>query len=129
MKGLYLLAKSDYQFAKLNYEVLMQTTDQLYINKVAYFTQQAVEKLLKFTMEIGGVRYPKTHDISRLVDSCMESRIYVPQKIVDMDRELTSWCTATRYDCDFYVSKRHIESVMQELEDWISVLDKQINYE
>ncbi len=118
MKGLYLLAKSDYDFAKINYAQLKQTTDQLYLNKVAYFIQQAVEKLLKFQLELKDVLYPKTHDISRLIDACIENEIKIPHEIVIRDRELTMWCTATRYDCDCYVSKRHIEAVLAALEIW-----------
>lgn len=129
MKGLYILAKSDFEFGKDSYERLKQTTDQLYLNKVAYFIQQAVEKLLKFQLELHDVVYPKTHDIGRLIDLCLEKNIQVPDKIVDMDREITMWCTATRYDCDFYVSKRHIESVMKAVAGWIKEIDITLNIE
>lgn len=126
MKGLYLLAKSDFQFGKESYERLKQTTDQLYLNKVAYFMQQAVEKILKFELEIHNIVYPKTHDIARLMDKCLENNIAVPEKLIEMDREITSWCTATRYDCDFYVSKRYLEKVIIELEEWFEQIEKEI---
>jgi len=39
------------------------------------------------------------------------------------------WCTATRYDCDFYVSKRHIEVVLHELEIWFQDIRAQLSIE
>ncbi|MGL4798012.1 MAG: HEPN domain-containing protein [Cellulosilyticaceae bacterium] len=129
MKGLYVLAKSDFEFGKDSYERLKQTTDQLYLNKVAYFIQQAVEKVLKFELELHNITYPKTHDIGRLIDLCIENEIEVPEKISSMDREITMWCTATRYDCDFYVSKRHIEAVMLALTEWFKEIDTLLHIE
>lgn len=119
MKGLYGLAEADYKFAKMNFEYLKATSDDMFVNMIAYHIQQAVEKLIKYLIERKGKRYPKTHDITELIDTCEEISIVIPQEIIENDVLITKWCTQTRYNINFKASVRKIEMLLPIIEKWL----------
>lgn len=119
MKGLYSLAEADYKFAKMNFEYLKTTSDEMFVNMIAYHIQQAVEKLLKYLIECKGKRYPKTHDITELIDVCESIDIDIPQEIIDHDVLISKWCTQTRYNINFKASTRKIEILLPVVEAWL----------
>lgn len=41
--------------------------DEAYLNYVGYHLQQAVELAIKYTLEMCGIEYSKTHDIEQLI--------------------------------------------------------------
>ena len=52
--------------------------DEAYLNYVGYHLQQSVELSLKFCLEINGVEYPKTHDITQLIALINKSEVDIP---------------------------------------------------
>lgn len=51
--------------AKMIYSELIG--DEVYLNYIGYLIQQAVELSIKYNLELNGIEYPKTHDISQLI--------------------------------------------------------------
>ncbi|MGL5675282.1 MAG: HEPN domain-containing protein [Cellulosilyticaceae bacterium] len=125
MKGLYGLAEADYKFAKMNFEYLKTTSDDMFVNMIAYHIQQAVEKLLKYLIEVKGKRYPKTHDITELIDACEPLNITIPEEIINNDVLITKWCTQTRYNINFKASIRKIELLLPVVEEWLKAEEPQ----
>ena len=53
---------------------------------VGYHCQQAVEKLLKARLvELGGVNYPKTHNLLALVELLEDQGKQLPAELADLD--------------------------------------------
>lgn len=47
---------------------LYKTLDDDFIYPICYPTQQAIEKLLKYTLDVLGINYNETHNIGELID-------------------------------------------------------------
>ena len=123
MKGLLKLAKSDFKYAKFAYTQLGQSSDCADLNICAYHTQQCTEKLLKYVLESYGYSYERTHDISILVDVCIDKKIEVPEVIENASAAITSWATQSRYNSEFRASVRMISKVLDVCEKWLSELE------
>jgi len=68
--------------------------DDVMCDMAGYHLQQAVEKLLKYQIELQGDRFPFTHDISQLLDDVVTD---VPDWIVANRETLTKYEAHTRY--------------------------------
>ncbi|MGL4737803.1 MAG: HEPN domain-containing protein [Cellulosilyticaceae bacterium] len=123
MKGLLKLAKSDFKYAKFAYSQLGQTSDCADLNICAYHTQQCTEKILKYLLESNGHTYDRTHDISILVDLCLNHHIDIPEIIEQASFAITSWATQSRYNSEFKASIRTIAKVLDCCEHWLKELD------
>lgn len=64
---------------------------------VGFHAQQAVEKALKAVLGQRGVRYPRTHDLTRLIELLQESGLESPEWLADADR-LTRYAVVRRYE-------------------------------
>lgn len=118
MKSLYDYAYDDYRFSLINFELLKEQNDEMFINRIAYFLEQAVEKLLKYLIEQTGNSYPKTHDIETLIQMATKCHINVPELILDNGDTLTNWCTKTRYNTNYLASVRKIEQLVPVIGTW-----------
>lgn len=123
MKGLIKLARSDYKYARFAYSQLAQTSDCADLNICAYHSQQCVEKLLKYLLEFKGHKYDRTHDISILVDTCVEKGIDVPEVIDGLSAVITTWATQSRYNSEFKTSVRSLSKVLDACEKWLNQVD------
>lgn len=126
MKGLYVLAQTDLRMAKNNLVLIQTIHNQIYLNYIAYHVQQAIEKMLKFQLEMQGEKYPHTYRIGVLIDECLTLGIDIPELIQDYDVVITEWATGTRYDSSFVTSKRQLLKVMECLEKWFEAIKEQI---
>lgn len=60
-------AEEDYIVANREY-----STDPPVYNAVCFHAQQCIEKLLKAILQENEILFPKTHDLTMLVDACAE---------------------------------------------------------
>lgn len=123
MKGLIKLAKSDYKYAQFAYTQLGQTSDCADLNICAYHTQQCVEKILKYLLETKGYKYDRTHDITLLVDTCLDQGIEIPEVIESLSSVITTWATQSRYNSEFKTSIRSITKVLDSCKKWLEELE------
>jgi len=63
---------------------------------IGFHAQQAVEKLLKAVLSHYAVSYPRTHDLTELMDILRENKIPFPEHLEEIDR-LTPFATLFRY--------------------------------
>lgn len=97
--------------------------DEAYMNTVAYHLQQAVEKTLKAFLECVGVTVPNTHDIDKLVRMSENngSRVVITEWIEDKTDMLTRWETDTRYDIDYCVEKKKVQTGLIKVKEFMDL--------
>lgn len=108
-------AKKDYDVVKT-----MQTIDdELYLDICCYHIQQAVEKILKCSIEMRGNMYHFTHNISVLYDDYIASGWESLDTLELMAGTITDWEASSRYKDSFYATKKQLEqalSIYEQLE-------------
>lgn len=90
---LLTIAKADLKTAYRN----VDDANKFVKHQAAYFTQQSIEKTLKYLIELNTGTLPWGHDIDKLVIQALGCGIYVPQEIQDHASIYTSWEAVTRY--------------------------------
>jgi len=63
---------------------------------IGYHAQQALEKAIKAVLAFNGIKFPFTHSLEYLRDTCKESEIELPSTLDGME-ELTPFAAAERY--------------------------------
>ena len=119
-KGLFLIAKADYSIAKLTVSTMQ---DELSINIAAYHAQQAIEKLMKAMLNLEGIVYPATHNISLLLDIAQEKHIPFPAWLDDITFLLNGWATQTRYNASFVAARRDVVRILSLIDGWIQEIE------
>ncbi len=119
-KGLFQIARADLRLARLT---LTGLNDELALNMAAYHVEQAVEKLLKFSLNLSGVLYPATHNIGVLLDMLTDHRIRYPSWLDDVSYLLSSWSTQTRYNANFSVVRRDVMRMLELSEQWYEEME------
>lgn len=116
-------AKQNYQVAK-TLMTSLGSEDEVFLNYVGYHLQQAVELAIKYTLEMNGVNYPKTHDIDQLIQLAKEKDVDLSlNEYVDEHSEMFSlWEARTRYVLNYRLEKRKIEKALNEVCDYIDNL-------
>ncbi len=97
--------------------------DEMILNNAAYHLQQAVEKVLKGALECVGVTVPNTHKISKLVKMISDNgaNLVITDWIDDHSEMLGEWEAQTRYDMDFLVEKRKLDTAIKEIQKFLAV--------
>lgn len=67
--------------------------------QIAFFCQQAAEKYLKGLLVLNGVEPPRTHELPKLLDECVEQNQEL-EKLRDSCELLTGFYVETRYPPD-----------------------------
>lgn len=85
--------------------------DEAYLNYVGYHLQQSVELSLKFCLEINGVEYPKTHDITQLIALINKSEVDIPlTEYIDDHSEMFSLRESrTRYILNYRLEEKKLK--------------------
>jgi HEPN domain-containing protein len=92
------LADGDYRTMRREFHV----TEEPNFRGVCYHAQQCVEKLFKAFLHANHIAFPKTHDITELIELALPLR---PEweKLIPVAALLTKYATDTRYPNDpFY---------------------------
>lgn len=63
---------------------------------IGFHAQQAIEKLVKAVLAKRKVRYPRTHDLFRLIQLARATGLSFPSELEDIDR-LTPYAAGFRY--------------------------------
>ena len=121
MKEQTLLDKAidNYEIACALFE--LYADDEAKLNFVGCHLEQAVELFIKHTLEINGVKYKQTHDITVLMEQCQSAGLQIPgEEYIDDNSEMfTSWESKTRYIKDYYIQKRKVAKAIQNLREII----------
>lgn len=118
---LFRSARMDLETAKMLWKAAWD--DEMILNNAAYHLQQAVEKVLKASLECVGVTVPNTHKISKLISMTVNNgaNLTVTEWIDDHAEMLSEWEAETRYNMEFLVEKRKLDKAMAEVEVFFAV--------
>lgn len=108
-------ARKDYDVV----QTMKQINDEVYLDICCYHIQQAIEKLLKCSIELKGNRYAFTHDISRHYADYINSGWDSLDTLELMSGTLTDWEAGSRYKESFFATTKQLEtaiSIYEELE-------------
>jgi len=98
--------------------------DEDFMDIACYHSQQAIEKLLKFIIEISGEDYPKTHDIARLcVVIEILPNITLPDTLIMMSETLTLWEATSRYRDIFKATTRQLVIAQEIFDELLSIIE------
>lgn len=105
--------------------------DEAYLNYIGYHLQQAVELTLKYGLEINGVEYSKTHDITQLLLACKSNdiNIGVTEYIDDHSEMFTLWESKTRYITNYRLEKEKIDKAIGKVEKFLNAAQEELLFE
>ncbi|MDR1664019.1 MAG: HEPN domain-containing protein [Clostridiales bacterium] len=109
-------AKADLNVSRV---ILSAYDDDLSVNLAAYHVQQAVEKALKFRINMLGEIYPLTHNIEHLTDKLLKLGDPVPDWLLIEANRITEYENKARYVLGFVTSKNKISSLITLTEELI----------
>lgn len=64
---------------------------------IGFHAQQAIEKMLKAVLALAAIRYPRTHDLTELLDLVRKQGFEVPPQLEDVEA-LSSFAVGFRYE-------------------------------
>ena len=99
-----------------------KTDDELYLNMAAYHLQQTTELAIKHVLETNGIKYPKTHDISELLELVPEEIDYF-ESITDLADTITMMESKTRYLKNYLCSEKKVMKVLGYITEVIKNID------
>lgn len=101
-----LLTQAERDF-KLVESIYSSLPEPWAIQAIMYHIQQAIEKLLKVILLLNGARYPREHNIRRLMSLC--TGIELPEELEDLADTLSLWEAGVRYDSTVLTSVRKLD--------------------
>lgn len=102
-------ARKDYDVV----QTMKSVNDDLYLDICCYHIQQAIEKVLKCSIELKGVKYPHTHAITPLYDTYISVGWSELETLELMAGTLTDWEASSRYKDSFYATLRQLEKAIE----------------
>jgi HEPN domain-containing protein len=78
--------------------VLVQHSPHLY-ESIGFYCQQAVEKLLKAALAVHQVKFPRTHDLTKLAD-LLPAHLKLSDELADEAAALNIFAVLHRYELD-----------------------------
>ena len=103
MNNLLTQAERDFQLIETIY---CNLPEPWAVQAIMYHLQQAIEKLLKVLILLGGSRYPRECNIRGLMSLCQEEAL--PTELDDLADTLTLWKAGARYDSCVLTSERKL---------------------
>ncbi len=94
-------------------------------HQAAYFTQQSIEKTLKYLIFLRTGSQPWGHSIEKLVIQAKSLEIQVPERIDKYKSVYTSWEAVTRYYPQKIIRRDMIEKAIKIVQQWHIDLRKQ----
>lgn len=111
---LLAIAKADLKTAKS----LVGSSDKYQKHQAAYFTQQAIEKTIKYVVAQKAGSQPWGHDISQLIVIAQNNGIEIPEEIVKNAALYTSWEVVTRYYPTTIIRRDSISKAIRIVKQW-----------
>lgn len=125
METLLDLAEMDYN-AAFN---MIKVDDELYLRLRCYLTQQAIEKLLKYAIEIRGRRCPITHMITKLYSEYLAAGYPEVDNMNVMSTVLEVWEARSRYNMAFSTTMQQIDIARQIYSDIHSIITGNLTFD
>lgn len=122
MKDKTLLDIAKVNLKTANCVLEKKTDDELMLNVAAYHLQQATELAIKHVLEINSIKYPKTHDISDLLDLVPDDVNYFDD-IYDLADTITVMESKTRYLKNYLSSEKKVMKVLDSVTKVIKNID------
>lgn len=119
MTGFKLLYEKDLRIAKSNYTILQQTLDDAFLSSTCFYIQQALEKFLKFKLEMVGVSHVSGHNLRRLCELLDSRNVTYDKRILPYLREVSEWAVESRYNANFIADRTTVSEVLSIIEDMI----------
>lgn len=94
-------------------------------HQAAYFTQQSMEKTLKYLIYLKTGSFPWGHNITKLVLIAEQNGIKVPKLIKSNASMYTSWETTSRYYPSKVIRRDTIQRAIDTVDNWHEDLRKQ----
>lgn len=120
MSSLLARARADIEITKLLLtEEGNPTHDEMITDQAAYHAQQAIEKALKYEIEIKGLEYKKIHNLVGLIAQVEQAGFQISDELKSKAFQISDWEASSRYKDDFIAVTQDIEDAMrlyQELE-------------
>lgn len=105
-----------------NAHIVIQHSDPP-TDTIIYHCQQAIEKYLKAYLTYRNIEFPRTHDLERLLQKCIDSETPF-QTLSEWILQVNSYGTGLRYPDNFYMpSEEEAQSMLQITEkiiQWVS---------
>lgn len=89
---------------------MQKINDKLYLDVCCYHTQQAIEKLLKCSIELKGVTYEFTHSIITLYAQYISVGWGEIEMLELMSGTITGWEASSRYKESFVATVKQLEA-------------------
>jgi HEPN domain-containing protein len=115
------IAKADLVTAKKN----VNDKNKFIKHQAAYFTQQSIEKTIKYLIELKLGSCPRGHDISKLVYIALQNGITIPTEIQRNASMYTAWEAVTRYYPTKVIRRDTISKAIYITDQWHKALHKQ----
>ncbi|NDL66341.1 HEPN domain-containing protein [Anaerotalea alkaliphila] len=126
MSSFLHLAKADLKYVRFG---LQNCDDEIELNYAAYHLHQAIEKLVKASLELAGIdlldRTFRTHDIDFLI-SRLPKEVEVPEAIRKNLYKINRWVSEPRYNINFRQSREDVEAIYKAALWWLDGILKDI---
>lgn len=90
-ENFFELANSDLKLVEKNLD-----DEEIRQQLLLFHLQQAIEKFLKALLSKNNIKFPKVHDIEKLIEICNENNIQLPDYVEDFV-DLTPFAVEFRY--------------------------------
>lgn len=115
MSNLFVRSKARFDLAAAAWK--HKKNDEGYLELVCFDVQQSMEFTLKYILECNGIKYPRTHDIKRLI-KLLEEEGNCPNEVKALKEnadDYTKWEADSRYDDDFMETVSVIDDALTKL--------------
>lgn len=89
---------------------MQKVNDEMYLDVCCYHTQQAIEKLLKCSIELKGVNYEFTHSITKLYSQYVSAGWDEIEILELMAGTITDWEASSRYKESFVATVKQLNT-------------------
>ncbi|MBO5302799.1 MAG: HEPN domain-containing protein [Lachnospiraceae bacterium] len=97
---------------------LVNSENKYIKHQAAYFTQQAIEKTIKYLIQLKTGKFPWGHDIDKLVRLAKQNDIFVPEEIDKHKMVYTEWESVARYYPQKIIRRDTICRAINETKRW-----------
>ena len=97
---------------------LVDSNDKFQKHQAAYFTQQSIEKTIKYLIQLHTGTFPWGHDIAKLVKEASKYNIYIPSLVIKNANTYTDWEVVSRYYPRKVIRRDSIKNVINEVKKW-----------
>ena len=89
---------------------MQKVNDEMYLDVCCYHTQQAIEKLLKCSIELKGVNYEFIHSITKLYSQYVSAGWDEIEILELMAGTITDWEASSRYKESFVATVKQLNT-------------------